>query len=169
MTAALIKLLYSRFIWLFIALAAIFLVLGSLVLTVWLDLHPCHLCIFQRILFMLIALLALLAFFVSGVAGRVAGFVNLPIAGLGVGVAAYQTWLQAQPPGSISCVAGEPSLIERLVEWLGQLSPELFLATGFCEEAELSILGLSLAHWSLLSFSVFLLAALWALFHKFAK
>ena len=169
MTAALIKLLNSRFIWLFIALAAIFLVLGSLVLTVWLDLHPCHLCIFQRILFMLIAMFGLVAFFAAGLAGRVAGYANLPISGLGVGVAAYQTWLQAQPPGSISCVAGEPSLIERVVEWLGQLSPELFLATGFCEESELNILGLSLAHWSLLSFSVFLVAAFWALFQKTAK
>jgi disulfide bond formation protein DsbB len=69
-----------------------------------------------------------------------------------------------QPPGSISCMAGEPSQIERLVEWLGQLQPELFLATGFCEEAELSILGLSLANWALVSFSAFLVAAGWALF-----
>lgn len=86
---------------------------------------------------------------------------------MGVAVAAYQSYLQAQPPGSISCMAGEPSLIERIVEWLGQLSPELFLATGFCENAELSILGLSLAHWSLLSFSTFLLAAVWAVFSPF--
>jgi disulfide bond formation protein DsbB len=61
-------------------------------------------------------------------------------------------------------MAGEPSQIERLVEWLGQLQPELFLATGFCEEAELSILGLSLANWALVSFSAFLVAAGWALF-----
>jgi disulfide bond formation protein DsbB len=50
------------------------------------------------------------------------------------------------------------------VEWLGQLQPELFLATGFCEEAELSILSLSLANWALVSFSAFLVVAGWALF-----
>jgi disulfide bond formation protein DsbB len=84
-------------------------------------------------------------------------------------VATYQSWLQAQPPGSISCVGGEPGLIERLVEWLGQQLPELFLATGFCEEAELSILGLSLANWALLSFAAFFLIALWALFKSSTK
>lgn len=156
----------ARHVWLSLALGSAVLVVASLLLTSWLELHPCHLCIFQRLLFMLLALLSFLAFFLTGVAGRLTGYASLPIAGLGAGVAAYQSWLQAQPLGSISCVAGEPSLIERAVEWLGQQSPELFLATGFCEEAELSILGLSLANWSLLSFFVFLLAALWALFNK---
>jgi disulfide bond formation protein DsbB len=63
-------------------------------------------------------------------------------------------------------MSGEPGLIERLIEWLGEKLPELFLATGFCEEAELSILGLTLANWAMLSFSLFFLAALWALFRK---
>jgi len=42
--------------------------------------------------------------------------------------------------------------------------PELFLATGFCEEKELEILGLSLANWALVSFSAFLVLTLFALF-----
>lgn len=161
------KLLNVRFIWLALSLAAIFLVAGSLVLTAWLNLHPCHLCIFQRLLFMLLALLAGWAFFVNGWLQRSVGLVIALLSLTGVAVAAYQSYLQVQPPGSISCMAGEPSLIERIVEWLGQLSPELFLATGFCENAELSILGLSLAHWSLLSFSTFLLAAVWAVFSPY--
>jgi disulfide bond formation protein DsbB len=154
----------SRFLWLSLAMAAAGLVAGSLILTAWLDLHPCHLCIFQRLLFMKLVVLGLLAFFLAGAWRKLAGALTLPIAALGIGVASYQSWLQAQLPGSISCVAGEPGMIERLVEWLGQRMPELFLATGFCEEKELEILGLSLANWALVSFSAFLVLALWALF-----
>jgi disulfide bond formation protein DsbB len=153
-------------LWLAIGLAAAGLVTGSLILTVWLDLHPCHLCIFQRLLFMLLAGLGLLAYFLAGGGRRLFGGMTLPVSALGIGVAAYQSWLQAQPPGSVTCMGGDPGLIERLVEWLGQRLPELFLATGFCEEAELSIVGLSLANWALLSFILFFLAALWALFNQ---
>jgi disulfide bond formation protein DsbB len=142
------------------------LVAASLILTAWLGLHPCHLCIFQRLLFMTLAGIGLSGFLLAQVSQRLAAGLTLPIAALGVGVATYQSWLQAQPPGSISCMSSEPGLIERLIEWLGQKLPELFLATGFCEEAELSILGLTLANWAMLSFSLFFLAALWALFRK---
>lgn len=157
-----------KILWLFLGLAAASLVAGSLILTPWLNLHPCHLCIFQRLLFIKLAVLGLMAFFLSGGWRKLAGALTLPISSLGIGVATYQSWLQIQPPGSISCVAGEPGMIERLVEWMGQKAPELFLATGFCEEKELEILGLSLANWALASFALFFVLALWALFNKSA-
>ncbi len=156
----------TKHFWLALALTAMGLVLGSLILTAWLGLHPCHLCIFQRLLFMKIALLGLAAYVLRDAWRRLAGGLVLPLSATGVGVASYQSWLQAQPPGSVSCVGGNPGMIEQLVEWLGQRVPELFLATGFCEEAELSILGLTLANWALLSFAVFFLAGLWALFNE---
>ncbi len=159
------KALTPRLIWSLLAAGSIALVAGSFVLTDRFNLNPCHLCIFQRLLFMKLAVLYLLAAWLSPrPVGWWSGLASLPIALVGIATAAYQSWLQMQPPGSISCVASEPSPIERLVEWLGQLQPELFLATGFCEEAELSILGLSLANWALVSFIAFLVAAGWALF-----
>lgn len=150
--------------WLALGLGAAGLVAGSLILTAWLDLNPCHLCIFQRLLFMMLAVFGLLTFMLSGGWRRLAGAPTLPVSGLGIGVASYQSWLQVQPPGGISCMAGEPGIIERLVEWLGQRVPELFLATGFCEERELEVLGLSLANWALIFFSAFLVLSLRALF-----
>ena len=84
-------------------------------------------------------------------------------AAIGIAAAAYQGWLQLQPPGTISCVGGDPGLIERLVEWLGQQAPTLFMATGFCEDPALVILGLSLANWALVTFSLCLFAGSWAL------
>jgi disulfide bond formation protein DsbB len=141
---------------------------ASIVLTLWLDLNPCHLCIFQRLLFMILALIGIAAAWGagaegSGLAGRLIGALALPTAALGAATAAYQGWLQAQPPGEASCIAGTPGLIERWVEWLGQRVPELFMATGFCEEEGLILVGLSLAHWALIGFLICLAAAIWAL------
>lgn len=153
-----------RLVWSILAAVAFSLAAGSFILTAWLDLHPCHLCIFQRLLYMILTALALLAAWQAGrPGGLIAGLAALPTAALGAGVAAYQSWLQVQPPGSISCVGGQPGLIERLVEWLGQRLPELFLATGFCEDAELTVLGLTLANGSLIAFLTLLIAAAWAL------
>ena len=156
--------LTPRLIWSILAAACLGLVAASFVLTGWLNLQPCHLCIFQRLLFMKLAVVFLLAAWLTPrPAGWWAGLVGLPIAAAGIATAAYQSWLQLQPPGSISCMAGEPGLIERLVEHLGQLQPQLFLATGFCEDTELIILGLSLANWGLVSFTACLITGIWAL------
>jgi disulfide bond formation protein DsbB len=146
-------LLTPRQLWLSLAALSAGLAGASLVLTLWLDLQPCHLCIFQRLLYLLLAGIGLAAGLLPRRAARWVGFLALPLAAAGLAVAAYQSWLQAQPPGSISCVGGEPGLIEGLVESLGQLQPELFLATGFCEQVDLTILKLSLANWSVLGFA----------------
>lgn len=154
----------KRFIWLVLAGVAASAAAASLALTAWLDLHPCHLCIFQRLLFMLLAVMASVAWLArpNGLA-RVAGGLFAATTLGGMAVAAYQSWLQWQPVGSITCASGPPGPIERLVEWLGQLSPELFLATGFCEDKELTILGLSLANLAFIVYAVLGALALWLL------
>ncbi len=144
----------ARQSWLLLSFVSAGLVMASILLTVWLKLNPCHLCIFQRLLFMLLAV-------ACGVAawrpqGQLLGLPVAIMALIGTDVAAYQSWLQVQTTGSISCVGGEPGLIERLVEWLGERLPELFLATGYCEDVELVIFGLSLANWALVTFVGFL-------------
>ncbi|MDD3518852.1 MAG: disulfide bond formation protein B [Chromatiales bacterium] len=154
----------SRQVWLALGMTSAILAAGSLALTAWFDLRPCHLCIFQRLLFMLIAAAGLMAALTA--AGRFAGLFVPPLAAAGIAAAGYQSWLQRQPPDLVSCVAGEPGPIERLVEWLGQQAPALFLATGFCEDEALVILGLSLANWALLVFLATLPVAVWALFAR---
>lgn len=153
-----------RLLWSALALGCAALVVGSIGLTAWLSLHPCHLCIFQRLLFMILVLIGgVAAWQVSQPIGRWAGMLSLPVAASGVAVATYQSWLQAQPPGTVSCSAGQPGLIEQFVEWLGERLPQLFMATGFCEEAELWIFGLSLANWALVAFGASLAVATCAL------
>ena len=147
--------LTSRDLWLILAAFCAVIAIASLVLTSWLNLHPCHLCIFQRLLYMLLAGVGLAAGLLAPrPAARWAGIASMPLAATGLAVALYQTWLQMQPPGSVSCVGSDPGWIERLVEWLARLQPELFLATGFCEQAEWTLLKLSLANWSVLGFSL---------------
>lgn len=136
---------------------------ASLGLTAWLDLNPCHLCIFQRLLFMAMALLALAAALGNGRIRWATGLGFAAAALGGMATAAYQSWLQWQPPGSITCAGSQPGPIERFVEWLGQLQPELFLATGFCEDKELTILGLSLANMAFIAYAALGAFALWLL------
>ncbi len=157
----------SRFIWLGVAVASATLVAASLILVAWLKLSPCPLCIFQRLLFMIMSVLALAAFLGSRrTVGRAAGVLTLLLSMSGIAVAAYQVWLQAQPSAMFSCGGADPNLIERLVDWLGQQAPFLFLATGICADKELLILGYSLAVWALVAFTASMAASFWALFAR---
>lgn len=160
--------LAARSIWILLALIGAFVALTSLILTPWFDLDPCHLCIFQRLLFMLLALVATLAALTdtpggSRLAARLSGIAFLMLSATGSGIALYQSWLQWQPPNAVSCVGGPLGPIERLVEWLGQQVPSLFLASGFCEDRELVILGLSLANWAVVVFVLAFALAAWTL------
>ena len=154
----------SRLLWSLAALVCAGLVAGSFALTAFLGLHPCHLCILQRVLFMTLAVLGgIAAWHWRRFTGLLAALVTLPVSAGGLAAAGYQSWLQVQPPGSVSCVAPDPTLIEQFVEWLGRLQPDLFLATGFCGDSEWSVFGLSLANWALVAHAAFLLFAILAL------
>lgn len=151
-------------VWLAIGLIALGLAAASLVLTAWLDIHPCYLCVFQRLLFMLIGVFGLLA--AAGLLEKVTGGLVLLLAGTGTGVAAYQTWLQLQPPGAASCAGSKPSMLENSMYYLSDNFPALFEISGLCEDEDLVILGLSLANWALVTFFSAFMAAAWALFGK---
>ncbi|MEN3372579.1 disulfide bond formation protein B [Dechloromonas sp. ZS-1] len=115
-------------------------------------LAPCPLCIFQRLLYLLAAGLGL-AGAVCPRAAKAVPLTLVPVALLGAGVAGYQTWMQAFPQLATECGFSDPSLIERLVDWLGMQYPALFLATGFCTSREWEWLGLSMANWSFILFA----------------
>jgi len=154
----------SRQLWTWLALAAAVVALTSVALTVWFALHPCHLCIVQRTVFFLLAPLAALAAWrpaARGAAGLSARLF-LALAAFGGGVAVYQSWLQWQPLADAACVAGPLGPLERLVEWLGARWPSFFLATGFCADKQLTILGFSLANWAGALFAALLALGFWA-------
>ena len=117
-----------------------------------LRLSPCPLCIFQRLLYIVIGSIGLVGVLVPVARPLWAGLAAV-LALLGVGVAGYQTWMQAYPHLAPECSFTDPNAIERLVDWLGMQMPSLFLATGFCSSREWEFLGLSMANWSLLIFA----------------
>lgn len=137
-----------------IGIAALLLVAAGLVVGEWFKLSPCPLCIFQRLLYLLVALFVLLgvALFRHALLRRVLVGVSFIAAVGGIATASYQTWLQSQPVSPFECGFGDPNLVERLVDWLGQLWPAMFLATGACSSKEWSFLGLSMANWSIVCF-----------------
>jgi len=117
-----------------------------------LRLAPCPLCIFQRLIYLVIGLVALAGVLLPG--GRLLWSVLIAaLASGGVAVAGYQTWMQAFPHLANECSYSDPNAIERLVDWLGMEWPSLFLATGFCTSRDWEFLGLSMANWSLLVFA----------------
>ena len=133
--------------------AAMFGLVGfSLALQGVLRLAPCPLCIFQRVLYLGIGIVAFAGVLLP--AARAAWSLAVGALALGgVAVAGYQTWMQAFPHLATECGYADPNLIERLVDWLGMRWPSLFLATGFCTSREWELLGLSMANWSVLLFA----------------
>ena len=134
-----------------LALGTLGLVAVGLELQQLYRLAPCPFCIFQRLLYIVIGVVALLGVVLP--VGRLlwGGLITALAAG-GVAVAGYQSWMQAFPHLATECGYSDPTLIERLVDWLGMQWPGMFLATGFCTSREWEFLGLSMANWSFLVF-----------------
>lgn len=147
-------------------IASMWLVGGGLVLANTLNLAACPLCILQRMLYLLLALEAIAAWMLAGapLPRRGAAFVMAVTALTGVGVAAYQTWLQRFAKNA-SCTADQPWW-ESFVYWAGEKWPRMFEASGLCSEAGWRFLGLSIAEWSLVAFTTMTIAMLAALLRK---
>lgn len=128
------------------------LVAVGMELQLLLRLAPCPFCIFQRVLYLAIGGLALLGF--AWPAPRMLWTALIgALAILGVGIAGYQSYMQAFPELVTECGYAEPNVIERLVDWLGMQWPAMFMATGFCTSKEWVFLGLSMANWSVVVFA----------------
>ncbi len=129
-----------------------------------LHIDPCTLCIFQRLAYLACAILAGLAFALHRrPSGRVFCGATLVVALAGLGVAGYQTWLQAFPPAHAGCSASfamlmDDTLLERPWHFLMD-------APGDCTEITFRILGLSMAQASVLLFTAIAAVAARALFH----
>jgi disulfide bond formation protein DsbB len=131
--------------------AGVGLVGGGLVLAALLNLAACPLCIIQRMLYLLVSVVALLGLLAPR-AGRIAaGLLLLAASGLGAFVAGYQVWLQRFAKGE-SCAADE-AWWERFVDWAGEQVPWLFQGNGLCSDPAWKFLSLSIADWSVLIFA----------------
>jgi protein dithiol:quinone oxidoreductase len=125
-----------------------------------LGLLPCAWCIFQRLLFIVICVVATLG---AALGGRVARRISLILVMLVslVGIAAaWHQWTVASQ--SLSC---DQTLADRLVvgSGLDAAMPWLFGIYANCMDAAVSILGLDFAVWSLVLYAAFAIGSVLAL------
>lgn len=110
-------------------------------------LQPCYWCNFQRLLYIGLAFFGLCGVLLPG-GRRLWALLGAATALGGVLAAGKQSWMQYAPQSAVECGFGDPTLIERLVDWLGNLWPSMFMVTGLCKDKDWVFLGLSLANWS---------------------
>ena len=129
------------------------------------NLDPCPWCIVQRILFIVIGLIALVgalhrpqAFGVTAYA-TVLGVLSM----LGIAAATYHIYLQSDPARAGKCVG---SIVERLLDrsGVGSMIPSLLQYDGPCTLKPWALLGLSIPEWSLVSYVMVLIAVGWGAF-----
>lgn len=117
------------------------------------GLEPCPLCIFQRIAYAAIALIALIGLIHGpGMTGiRIYG-VLLSISALAGGlIAGRQVWLQHLPADKVpECGPGLEYMLQ--VFSFGQTLEKVFTGSGECAVVDWLFLGFSIAEWSLLCF-----------------
>jgi protein dithiol:quinone oxidoreductase len=109
------------------------------------DMLPCPWCILQRIIFLAIALVALVALLLPSRPLKLGlGVVGLALAASGVAAAIYQNRVAAQ---EFSC---NLTLADRIISALGLESavPFLFRISASCMEAAVDLLGLPYEAWS---------------------
>lgn len=139
-------------IWFLIVSAACAVLLGYALYVQHVQfLDPCPLCIFQRMAFMWIGGISLLAFIHHpGNRGYwvYSGFVTLGSL-VGSAIAGRHVWLQSLPPDRVpDCGMGLNYMLETMP--FSEVLSEVFYGSGECAEFDWSFLGLSMPAWTLL-------------------
>ena len=151
-TALLVELLnHPRRIWTLILVACLGLLSFGMYLQHGVGLVPCPMCIVQRYVMVLMALVALVGVVLPS--RRVSLGVGSALLLLGAGgayVAARQTWLQWYPPEFASCGRDFYGMIETFP--LQRAIPMIFKGSGDCTKVDWTFLGGSIANWSFVAF-----------------
>ena len=127
------------------------------------DMQPCPWCVLQRLIFLLLALAALLGLAWRSVFGsRLAAGVGIVLAALGAAAALWQHVVAAK---SASC---NLTLADRIVSGLqlDALAPQVFAATASCADAAVQLFGVPYEYWSLALFGALGLALTMALTNR---
>ena len=149
-----------------IALIALAAVGTALVSQHRFGMEPCPWCILQRLIFVGIAIAALIGLAWRATAGRiVAGLLVLLLALSGIASAAWQHFYAA-PSGSCNL-----TLADKIINGIGldSMLPDVFAPRATCADAAVSLLGVSYDLWSLALFALLGVAALGVLLRRRAR
>ena len=142
-----------------VAMASLGLIGVALYLQHQLGWAPCPLCVIQRYVFILVALICIVSAFLAPGARRAGTGLGALAAFSGAGVAGWHIYTKANPTISCGIDPLETSL-NRIppAEWF----PSLFKSDGLCSTPYPPILGLDVPEWAMVWFVVFGLALGWA-------
>jgi disulfide bond formation protein DsbB len=132
-----------------IAAACVVAVGAALVGQYGFDMQPCPWCILQRLIYLSLALVCIVAALVDGRGPRRAlGGLALVLAGCGVAASIWQHVVAAK---QFSC---NLTLADNIITALRleSLLPALFQVTATCADAEVSMFGVPFEYWSLVLF-----------------
>ena len=150
-------LLFTPRIWFaFVALACAGMVSYALYVQHFDFLDPCPLCVIQRVVYMWIGAVALLAAIHNpGGIGRWVYGVLLSLGGVvGIAVAGRHIWLQNLPADQVpDCGMGLNYMLETMP--FSQVLNEVFYGSGECAEVYWRFLGLSMPTWTFLWYIAF--------------
>lgn len=127
------------------------------------GMQPCPWCVLQRLIFILIGAVGIVAWLVRHrLLFKISGVVMVLLALSGVASAAYQHLVAAK---SFSC---NLTLADRIVGWTGldRLIPSVFEVRASCAEASVHLLGLPYVAWSGILFAVIAVTTAWVLTKK---
>jgi|GEM_PF-305399 len=126
-------------------------------------LMPCNLCILQRVVFVVIAVLFLLASFkpVKYIGRKLFGLLLLITSGAGIAIAGRHVWLQNLPPELVpDCGPSLEMMLENSSIWSAVSS--VLSASGSCAEIQWEHWGLSMPTWTLICFiCIFIYTLIW--------
>lgn len=130
------------------------------------NLIPCPLCIFQRIVFLILGIIGFIILIyppINLIARKLWVTLILLVSAIGAGIGSWQVYLQNAPP-KISC---GPELDYMLNNWsIAKWLPAIFSGGGDCARIDWLFLGLSMPHWSAMAFYIVILCALFYLFSQ---
>ena len=134
------------------------------------GIEPCPMCIFQRIVLIILAIFFLVATIHApkGRGIRIYSFVFFIISLLGLAIALRQIWLQSLPAGEAPmCGPGIGYMFENMP--LKDFLLAVFKGTGDCAVVHWRFLSLSLAGWAVVFFSILGFIHLWHVFRHLPK
>jgi disulfide bond formation protein DsbB len=128
-------------------------------------LDPCPLCIFQRVVFFCMGLIALLAAIHNpGRTGQhVYAWLLVVSATIGASIAGRHIWLQGLPANEVpECGPGLNYMLENFP--LTEVLSTVLWGSGSCAEVIWTFMGMSMPKWTLIWYAVLGLLTLWVLY-----
>jgi disulfide bond formation protein DsbB len=125
-----------------------------------LELEPCPLCMFQRVVMSAMGVIFLIAAIHSPRRGGAIGYAvaQIAVGAIGVGLALRHLWIQSLPPDQVpACGMGIGYMLETLP--LMDVIMRTLKGSGECAKVDV-VLGLSIPAWTLILFVVLMLWAI---------